>query len=198
MTVIAGLVEDDAVWMAADSATYDGRSVLRPEVNKISRIPFGDGEELLVGFAGHCGLAQAIVHRLQVDGPPRNPSVDDVDHWAWGIAEQVYALAKEHGLLHKEDGGLDGAGLMAWRHHLWHVSTHCALPIEKFTAVGSGAEMAIGAMDALVDSWAYRHDPTRIVGAAVAAACRWEGNCQEPIQVTTTHQPSPDDEEVPI
>lgn len=69
MTVIAALVDHDRVWMAADTASYDGRNVLYHHPGKISDVLFGDGERLLIATTGSAALG-ALDVLADYDGSP--------------------------------------------------------------------------------------------------------------------------------
>jgi ATP-dependent protease HslVU (ClpYQ) peptidase subunit len=187
VTAIAALIEGDQVWVGADSATYDGQNVLRYHPVKVAQVVFGNkGERLLIATTGSASLAQVAQHRLKVDAAPDPADTDDCNEWAFNVAAALAEAARDAHIVNKDSGGMDGAALLAWRHHLWHVTDHCALPVgapSPYVTVGSGAEIALGALDVLADQ---DLPPAEKVVRAILAACRWEGGCVPPVHIAVT------------
>jgi len=186
VTVVVGLVEHGRVWMASDSFAFDGHQVLRPNPHKVRRLPIDAGQAVIFGTCGAVSLAQTALYRLKIDAAPDPADDDDCDEWAYNIAAALAGLARDTNTTTDKDA-MDGAALFAWRHRLWHVTDHCALPVAGFTAIGSGCEVALGALDVLHDL--SDQDPESKVRRAVEAACRWEGGCGLPVAVVTTDGP---------
>lgn len=183
MTVVAALIADRRVWMGADTMAYDGANVARPNPHKVRSITFGDDgrERLVFGTCGAVALGQIALHRLTVGRTPDPTDDEDCDAWAHDLATQLTNIARTRGGPNCE--GMDGSGLFAWRNRLWHVTDNCALPVERFSTIGSGGEVALGALDVLAESEAA---PSFIVGRAIEAACRWEGGCRAPFVLAVT------------
>lgn len=180
MTVIAGMIHDDVVWMAADTASVDGTGIYRMS-RKLDRIYFGEGDSLIIGTCGAAGFAQAVRHGLVVHASPNPEDDKDCDKWAFAIAEAITELGLEHGWKDPE-GNLGGGGLLAWQNRLWHISHNGAMPVPEFTAIGAGQEVALGALEVGVVGVRSR------VEEAVIAACRHTDSCREPVDILCTNE----------
>lgn len=162
MTVVVAYRDQDAgvVYLAADSASCGGHDIIRP-AGKINRLPCGDSYALFAasGYSAFRALVKAHLKLSDAPGPT------DMDEWAQATAEAITAIGLEHGL--GTNGMLDdNDGLLAYGSGLWHVSHHLAIPIDTYTAIGSGSACAIGAM------WASCKTlpPADVARAGVAAA----------------------------
>jgi ATP-dependent protease HslVU (ClpYQ) peptidase subunit len=184
VTVVAALVADGRVWMAADSLAIDGQAMTFPSPHKAHRLDIAHGtDHVIVGAAGRAAVGHAIRHRLKIDAGPDPLDDDDANAWAYSIAEAFTELCLERKLVN-DDGGVDGEMLLGWRGRLWDVSDHLALPLPTFGGIGSGAAVARGALDVLADQ--VNVTPDWAVTRAAEAACRHNAQCRPPITVVCT------------
>lgn len=167
VTVIVACIDEaaDRVHMAADSLAVE-RNGTTMEVCKL----WSPTPGIVLGVAGLTrGLA--IVRRHVGLGPPVDG--DDLDEWAQDFAEDATRELCARGCT--EDGAdqdFYGTILLAWRSHLWEVQSMVANRVtRRYHAIGSGDEVAFGAMWALhltgVDVAPVRCWPQLAVEAAI-------------------------------
>lgn len=179
MTIIAAMAAEDHVVMGCDTAAdYRGTAIYRAD-GKIAQWETAQGDRVLLGAAGNAAIVPILLRRLHIgDGP-----ADDADAqtWASALAEKITGvLADAHPAVLTPAGadaaaGVDGMLLLAWRHRLWLVHTHEALPpYPGIAAVGSGTDLALGALHtaSAVGVGAYT-----AVEMAVALACAFDSGC---------------------
>jgi ATP-dependent protease HslVU (ClpYQ) peptidase subunit len=183
VTIIVGLVTERRVVLASDGMSPDGSGTVFSNPHKVREVAIAEGETVVVGTTGRTALGSLFAYRVKVDGVPDPGDVDGADEWAHTIAEAITGLAKDNGLTDK-DGDMDGAALLAWRTHLWDISDNLALRIDRFAALGAGADVALGALDVLHDD--AHVNPDHAVRRAVTAACRWHAACRPPVTVLST------------
>ncbi len=167
MTIIAGLVSDNQVWMAADSYGTDGSEVSRQVAPKIWR----DGN-ILFGVSGLRRLSQTV--QYCVEAPPLDGDVE-----TWLVRQYVPALkaaVKEHGGADK-DGDLDGSILIGVNGGLYRIDgaysvVTVALPYE---AIGVGSPYVLGSLHTIPVP--RKEDLCR----AVEIACFFDVFCVGPV-----------------
>lgn len=143
MTTVVAASNGTTAVMAADSmtTTYDRRA---PTARKIVRARI-DGSELLLGFSGGGGLADAVVAGELVF-PELGP---DPDSFARSLACRLADLAVTLGLL--ADGRMDANVLLARPGGVWMLIHRAAIRHnDDRSAIGTGGDMALGALDALL------------------------------------------------
>lgn len=149
MTTIAAKVTNGKVKIAWDSqATAGGMATYG--INKVVRI----NDQFAVGTAGHLRYAN-LIHRASVDRiHPFDLSQPEFDGYAWLLDEAVPAwmksVKKELENLPGEAEKLDapwGHALVALGGRIYTVGTDFSvMPVEEFTAIGSGGSFALTAM----------------------------------------------------
>lgn len=181
MTVIAGIVLSDraGVLMAADSASTFTGQLVADDSRKIVRKRIGrTGGELLLGTAGRHSLGHLAAHDLCVDDSPDPGDDADCDAWAFRVACALTDLAvSARPPITTEDGSVDGAGLLAHAGRLWIVGELLAMPVRGYAAIGSGGNLALGALHVLDQRGLLMTDPSRAIAEAVAAAVRYDTGC---------------------
>lgn len=148
MTVVAAAIDRPArrVHLAADTRTVHGDLVFsgRPKIFTVAT----PAMPVLFGFAGDAACGALVAAHLRIDDTPTGGCRRDIDAWATATACAVTEILLEHGrgdLDHPSE--IDGEALMAWRDRLWLIGSHLAAPIGgDYWAIGSGREVAIGAM----------------------------------------------------
>ena len=189
MTVIAAMVHDGRVWMAADSgATSSGDGQRWPNIRKITRLPLDDGTHALIGCAGMVSFSQLFANGvITITDGPRGSR--DADVWAYTVAQaltEVAATSKPS--LVSDEGGLNGEFLLAHKGRLWALDANSALRVNTYAAIGSGSGYAMGAMHALFPK--ARED--RLLGGsdtvrrACQAAIQWCVTCHGKINIEAT------------
>lgn len=181
MTVVAAAIDPDtqAVWMAADAGGYSDGGTRSDGSGKVMRLNTADGRPLLLGFAGLAAVKHLVRRRLKVEAAPAaNQPLDD---WADRLAEQIAELAVDaKPPLLGQDGFVDASGLLAFRGQIWEVNQQEAAPVSSgYTAIGSGAQVALGYLMATRDSRSgeFIGGAELAVSEAVEAACRWNTGC---------------------
>lgn len=177
MTTIAAVARDDAVWMAADSATNVYERPIVDGARKLRRLSVGGREECLLGICGAGGLADLIGLRLKLTEVPDEDG--DLQPWAAAVAWAVTDLAQEAGLV--DAGRIDGSIALGFRGRLWTLSETHAIPHpDGVNCLGSGEGPAIGALDVLLEQ---DLDPIEAVARAVAVGINRDRNSRAPIYI---------------
>ena len=178
MTVIAAMVHDGRVWMAADSQATDVNGIRWPGIPKVNRLAFDDGGFALVATAGVAQLRQMFAQGIIT--VTRGPQEGGEERWAYGIAcAYTEACAESRPSLITEEGkAIVGDCLFAHRGRLWALDAHSAIAVERYAAIGSGAELALGALYFLYPQ-VRRGVLTagEAVREAAAAAVAWSTTC---------------------
>lgn len=178
MTTVAAIADGEHVYMAADSRNNVHSRPVIDGARKIARIEAADGAAALLGFCGAGCLAQVIPGALKLDGMP-----DDDDQaaqqWAHDVARNVTEIAYDLRIVN-ERGNLDGTLMLGTHGRLWTLTDYQAIPHRNdVAAVGSGDELAMGAMLALHSTT----DHAATVRIAVQIACELNDYTDEPIYV---------------
>ncbi len=182
---MVGLARDGRVWMAADSLVSVCDRPMPGSVRKILRLPVGGGGEVLLAIAGDGALA-GLARRFLKIGPAPGSGEDQVADFADQIAQDLSALATEHGVLH--EGRMDGMLLLGWGGRVWTLVHAQAIPHpDGLAAAGSGGDAALGAMDALLG---LGTEPAEAVVRAVQIAIGRDINSGGPVAVEFL-QPAP-------
>ncbi|PSR63986.1 hypothetical protein C8259_09040 [Nocardia nova] len=166
--------------MGCDTASDHNGTALYTRLGKIGGFKTTDGETVLIGGAGHAAIIPTLQRRLTIDGSPREQDEIGAEGWASAVAEAITGvLADANPPLLSPAGEhaacLDGILLMAWRQYLWVVQTHSAIrPHDGIAAIGSGRDIALGAMHTALD---YEAQPYDAVHSAVRWAAQFDSGC---------------------
>lgn len=184
MTVVAALRDAGRVVLAADSCTVDGGDIRFPNTRKLFDLPAGT-DRVVIGCAGRASYNLVLRHGLKIEASPIDD--EDPDAWAAAIAQAAWEIADASKIVDK-DGEIDGVALLAWRNRLWLMGgDQTLIPCDRPVTIGSGGQVALGALDVLTDSsYTLGLDAETIAGRAVAAACAHHATCGGPIQVLAT------------
>jgi ATP-dependent protease HslVU (ClpYQ) peptidase subunit len=180
MTIIAGVVADGRVYLAADSCSADGTRRVRQTEPKVWR----DGP-CVVGVSGSHRLAQVVCYHT---------SFADLNGGAlaWLLREYIPRLKQVTAELGgtEKDGDttfLDGDIIIGYRDVLFWIDSECSVvPIATaFAAIGSGAPYALGALWG--SNWVGNDTPTRTrLTQAVKAAQFFDVYCGGEIVIVAT------------
>lgn len=158
MSVVAGLVDNGEVYMAADSGcmSLDHSWIREDDTPKVWR-----QEQFLVGVVGKQRVADIIMEDIV---PERK--VTPVE-----FADLVRVALKMRGALKIRDAieTMEAEILLGWRGGLYHVVSDFGVfvPREKYHAIGAGAQYALGALHVMAgQDWV----PGTKVDMAVEAA----------------------------
>lgn len=137
---------DGVVYIAGDSAGtgHGGRTVIRrdPKVFMLGEMAFG--------FTDSYRMGQVLRYALNL--PPRAEGMEDMSYLVSQFIPAVQAAMRDAGWLRQADGRYDGgAFLLGYRGRLYTVEDDFQVSEieDTFTAIGSGAHLALGAMEAL-------------------------------------------------
>lgn len=184
MTVIAGLTDGKTTWLGADSAACDSTGLNWPANDKLLRIKVEDfgGAQALLAFSGNGRLKGLMRDRLVLPTPrPADPN-----GWAREAARAIQELTLDaRPPIVCEDDTFDGLALLGFQGGLWRIAGDTAIPIERSAAIGSGGDIAHGALRAMdLDG---PHLPSRrIVENALTIACEDQSDCSLPIDIDST------------
>jgi len=190
VTVIAAYADPDVrrVLMACDTGATDGFGRVWADQPKILRKTLGTtGQHALLGIAGKRALYGLARHNLSIDGAPNPDSLEDLDEWAHRIAQAWTELAVEAKPPATNDNGhLDGDAILGHAGRLWHLTEGLADRITSgYTAIGSGGDLALGALHVLSNDL---EDAEQVLYLACAAACAYDDGCHMPLQLERLEQ----------
>jgi ATP-dependent protease HslVU (ClpYQ) peptidase subunit len=147
MTCIIGLKDGGDIYIGADSlgsTSYLKRQITTPKVFMV-----GDH---LIGGTGSWRMLQLLQYSLKV---PEQDCEDDLQHLVTNFVPAIRELFKEHGysrIENNEEKG--GTFLLGYNSNLYSIESNFQITehLELYDATGSGEEVALGAMGALIDN----------------------------------------------
>lgn len=152
MTCIVGLEENGTVFIGADSAS------IAPETLEICRradekVFLTDDGNFILGFAGSFRIGQLL--RYALVPPPQKVDQDDMAYLVTDFIDAVRTMQKDKGSLKKENEVEEHEAmfLLGFNGKLYVVEGDFQVgrPVDNFMSVGSGANIALGAMHATKD-----------------------------------------------
>lgn len=157
MTIVCGFCDDERAVLAADSMAVDGNGVCAYDVDKIIK-----RRDYAIGCSGSYYLNQQLDRRLR--------GVEDCDVYA--IADIVREVSADAMKPDSHDEPLNA--LVVCRDGLYQIFPSGAAVKRRCAAIGSGYEIAMGAMDTL-----YRagSSPGNIVDGGAGVAIRFNAYC---------------------
>jgi len=182
MTCIIGVEYSGKVYIGADSCSY-GSYMNRS--SSTSKVFVRDG--LVIGCAGSVRMGQILKYSLEVpkfDGPTTAER-----YMATKFVLAVRKSFSEHGFMWKENeretGGSFLVGVMG---ELYHVDSdyQASRVVYGYDCIGSGAEVAMGAMYALTRVDEPKDSPLNIIGIALMASAEFSPNVSGPFTVLYT------------
>lgn len=181
MTIIIGVVENGAAWIASDSAVSLGDQVLTSLHPKYFEIPIGKQKRpLLIGVAGNLRIAQLI------EGVEMPHEGDEPRQFALKLAEAIRGHIRERGAAVDEQGEQYGdfQMLAIWEGRIFAIYGDFSVlePDTKIVAIGSGQTAARGALYALRDT---DLDTRERITEALGAAAHCDTHCAAPYYIHT-------------
>lgn len=184
MSIIVAVHKNDRIVMAADSLTVFGDSEQVPQANSRS-IKIGRIGNAIIGSAGW-----AIYDDVLRDHLAQNPAPDLSSHQAifaffldlWRVLHERYTFVNDQaGNRDSPFGDLDTSFLIASPGGIFKVSSDLGVTaFNRFYAIGSGTEFALGAFHALYE---HNDDLEEIATIAVEAAISMDVHCGGAIDV---------------
>lgn len=146
MSVAVAVRADGLVRLAADGWAQGPNSVHIDVVKLLWPAP-----GVVVAVVGRARALPLLAYHVPLQAPEPTASLEELDAWAQAYAEaateRLVASGCEESGPDAQPGELDTEMLLAWGPHLWELGTNCAFRIERrYHAVGSGAEIALGAL----------------------------------------------------
>ena len=142
MTCIVGLVHEGTVFIGGDSAGVAGLSLVVRADEKVFR-----NGDFLMGFTTSFRMGQLLRYSLK---PPRRHPDDDIHQYmVVDFVNAVRGCLKAGGYASKEDEVESGGTfLVGYAGHLFTVNSdyQVGIPEDGFAAVGSGQDIARGAL----------------------------------------------------
>lgn len=147
MTCIAAVAHDGNVWMGADSAGVMGHDLLLRRDPKIYRVG-----QFLFGFTSSFRMGQLLGYKFT---PPLHHSEWDAERYMTTIFIDALRDTLKAGGYARTNDGEERAGtfLVGYRGRIFHVCSDYQVGenVHPFDAVGSGAQVALGALHATPD-----------------------------------------------
>lgn len=179
MTCIVGIEHDGVVYIGGDSLAIAGDAL---ETREDEKVFLTDDEKFLIGFSGSYRIGQLLHYAFTP--PEQMPSKSDMCYMVTDFINAVRTLQSEHGTVKKENEveQHDGPFLVAYKGKLYSIDTdfQVALAKEPYTAIGIGAQVALGAMYAMKDS---KLDPEEKIKRALRAAEEFSSGVRGPFLV---------------
>lgn len=184
MSVVAAVRRHGAITIAADTLALFGEGMTISEENarasKLSRVG-----EAVIGGTGWAVYDDILEHYLQESGIPAlrdRQSIYSFFLGFWRALRETYTLVNEQAVSKDTPfGDLDATFLIASPGGLYKVSSDLGVTeFQRFHAIGSGSEYALGAMHVLIDE---EQDDQALVSRACAAAIATDASCGGSIDV---------------
>ena len=176
MTCVVGLVADDRVYIGVDSAAVSGWTRRATKLRKVFRRgPF------LMGYTTSFRMGQLLEHQLDV--PPQTEGQSDMAYMVGVFVESVRRLLKERGFARIEANNESGGQfLVGYRGRLYSIESDFQVGemSDGFDAIGSGADVALGAMMALEGL-----KPAQRIRRALEVASHFNMGVSPPYHVTS-------------
>lgn len=181
MTCIVGLVHEGTVFIGGDSAGVAGLSLVVRADEKVFR-----NGDFLMGFTTSFRMGQLL--RYKLDPPRRHPDDRVAKYMVVDFIDAVRECLKAGGWASKEkEIEQGGTFLVGYSGHLFTVQGdyQAGQPKDGFAAVGSGEDVALGALFATQG----QDDPRERVLTALRAAERFNAGVRGPFHVLPDAEP---------
>ena len=179
MTAVAGIAEDGAVWIGADSAGVSGNSLaVRADHKAFRRGPFA------FGFTTSFRMGQLLRYRMTAQAP--GPDADLHEFMCTTFADQVRNCLKDGGWAEQDKGRESGGNfLVGVNGRLFEVFSdyQVAERQDPFAATGCGEDFLLGSLHT---SAFLGWPPEKRILAALEAAERFSAGVQGPFRLVCT------------
>jgi hypothetical protein len=197
MTVVVGMIAPNGdVYIGGDSAGTTSEGSQSVYVNKKVFSPV-HGPAYLMGICGTHRLSQVLRYSF-VPPPPPGPDTDLEEFFCTEFINCVREAFNENGVMASGRDGTEsgpyGEFMVAYQGRIMKVEDNFQVLIDRrpYVAIGSGEDIALGAMYALEG---HVEDPSSRISVALKAAVSFNAMCREPLEVMrlpfdpTWHQP---------
>ena len=165
MTCIAGLIQDDKIYIGGDAAFDTGTGIIRSKNPKVYK-----KGEFIFGVSGYLSVMHALTHVMVF--PPCYEYQDPFEYIVNNFVPSYRSALHELGLIELDNGVERNRSevLVGFRGHLFNIGTDFSVleSYDNFYSVGSGALYAMGALHATKDLKLKPHD--RVLRALEAAS----------------------------
>ena len=179
MTCIVALEVDGDVIMACDSGeSYAGR-LMQEDNSKIFCV-----KDLMFGVSGYSRASNLLEHSLVL---PENERESDMQYLSLDAAQAI-SECLNNGKLAKNDNGEEDSQttiLIGYKGKVYFMAQNYSVSRYScgYFAIGSGADYALGAIHAMLES--EQASEEWIALKAVEAACKFSDSCMEPMYMNT-------------
>lgn len=172
MTCIVGLVHENKVYMAGDSAGVSGLNITVRNDEKVFR-----KGEFIFGFTTSFRMGQLLRYKLEI--PYHKPDQDIYEYMVTDFVEAVRTCLKEGGFA-RNDNGEEWAGqfMVGYRGRLFVIESdyQVGMPQLPYHALGCGEEYAKGSLYSLQ----IMNDPEGALLKALGAAQTFSAGVRDP------------------
>jgi ATP-dependent protease HslVU (ClpYQ) peptidase subunit len=183
VTCIVALKNHSDIYFGGDSAGIDTDVLeIRSRADEkvfILRHPLRSHQKMIVGFAGSFRIGQLLRYALII--PEHSSKKSDMEYLVTDFIDSVRALQKDKGSMIKTDElEENNADLIVGYHGKIYViesDFQVGCPIEDFSAIGCGAQAALGAMYATQNS---RMKPEDRIKLALEASAEYSSGVRAP------------------
>ena len=176
MTCIVGLAEGGVVYIGGDSAGVTGYDIASRADEKV----FTNGD-LLMGFTSSFRMGQLL--RYSFTAPEQSSRKDDMTYLVTDFIDAVREMYHEKGFMRKENEAEEGGTfLLGFHGKLYTIEDDFQVgrPGDGYAAVGSGSQIALGAMFATRNS---KLSPANRIEIALLAASEYNAGVRGPFLV---------------
>lgn len=181
MTCIVAVEHEGAVYLGGDSAAVDTDSLLVCSLAD-EKVFMTESEDMVMGFAGSFRIGQLMRYALQM--PIQKVGQDDMAFMVVDFIDAVRTSMSSRGSLKKEDEveEHDTHIVVGFNGKLYVIEEdfHIERPILGYTSIGTGAQIALGALHATQDSG---KSPEDRINCALTAAAKFNAGVRKPFHV---------------
>jgi len=181
MTCIVGLEHQGAVYVGADSSEVDIESMAAATRSDTKVFLAGEGR-FVIGFSGSWRVGQLLRYALKIPQQPADK--DDMAFMVTNFVDAVRTVQKKKGTMKKENEveESDSDFVVGYRGKVYVVRADLAVArtVHDFGAVGSGEQVALGAMHATRNRRIF---PETRIKMALAAASEFCAGVRPPFHI---------------
>lgn len=147
MTCIVGVKHEDTMYVGADSAGSDDDGAIRTRADE--KVFVSDDEQMIIGFAGSFRVGQLVRYALAI--PEQSIRKDDMSYMVTDFVDAIRSTLKDKGALTVIDDTSeqhDSELIVGYHGDLYIIDSDYQISkhVEEYAAVGSGAQVALGAL----------------------------------------------------
>ena len=178
MTCIVALVQDDVIYVGGDSAAIAGWELCARADEKVFL-----NDEFIIGFCGSFRTGQLMRYAFL---PPERPlQKDEMAFMVTDFVDAIRTCQRDKGSLKKEEESEshEASLIVGYSGKIYVIEEDFQVgrPVEDYAAIGSGAQIALGAMFASVSE----RDPIKRLTQALEAAEKFNAGVRGPFVILT-------------